>query len=450
MRIIRHIPNTVLFNTIFVSVNILMASTRFSLSRSVQPILKRPPCSSSPRFAPKALLKSYPCPLWSSSFSFCLQTLHHSTSPYLSSSSSSFSSCSSFSPPSMASSFTVDDSVGSNPLLQDFDFPPFDIVEAKHVRPGIRALLKKVESDLDELEKTVEPSWPKLVEPLEKIVDRLTVVWGMVNHLKAVKDSAELRAAIEEVQPEKVKFQLRLGQSKPIYNAFKAIKESPDWQSLSEARKRIVDAQIKEAVLNGVSLEDDKREQFNKIQQELERLSHKFSENVLDATKKFEKLVTDKKEIDGLPATALGLAAQTAVSKGHENATAENGPWMITLDAPIFISVMQHARNRALREEVYRAYITQASSGDLDNTPIINQILKLRLEKAKLLNYNNYAEISMATKMATVDKAEELLEKIRSASWDAAVRGIMLNLVYFWLKRLPIFRSLIYHMNLFP
>ncbi|MBA0562631.1 hypothetical protein Golob_007661, partial [Gossypium lobatum] len=286
MRIIRHIPSRVLFNTIFVSVNILMASTRYSLSRSVQPILKRPRFSSSPRFAPKALLKSYPCPLWSSSFSFCLQTLHHSTSPYLSSSSSSFSSCSSFSPPSMASSFTVDDSIGSNPLLQDFDFPPFDIVEAKHVRPGIRALLKKVESDLDELEKTVEPSWPKLVEPLEKIVDRLTVVWGMVNHLKAVKDSAELRAAIEEVQPEKVKFQLRLGQSKPIYNAFKAIKESPDWQSLSEARKRIVDAQIKEAVLNGVSLEDDKREQFNKIQQELERLSHKFSENVLDATKK--------------------------------------------------------------------------------------------------------------------------------------------------------------------
>ncbi|KAE8701151.1 hypothetical protein F3Y22_tig00110548pilonHSYRG00374 [Hibiscus syriacus] len=123
------------------------------------------------------------------------------------------------------------------------------------------------ESDLDELEKTVEPSWPKLVEPLEKIVDRLYVVWGMVTHLKNVKDTAELRAAIEEVQPEKVKFQLRLGQSKPIYNAFKAIKESPDWQFQSEARKRIVDGQITEAVLSGVSLEDDKREQFNKIEQ---------------------------------------------------------------------------------------------------------------------------------------------------------------------------------------
>ncbi|KAF2283853.1 hypothetical protein GH714_016538 [Hevea brasiliensis] len=249
------------------------------------------------------------------------------------------------------------------------------------------------------------------------------VAWGVINHLKSVKDTPELRAAIEEVQPEKVKFQLRLGQSKPIYNAFKAIQDSPQWQSLSNAQKRIVESQIKEAVLNGVALEDDKRKEFNKIQQELERLSQKFGENVLDATKKFEKFITDEKEIEGLPATALALAAQTAVSKGHKEATAENGPWIITLDAPSFISVMQHAQNRDLREEFYRAYVTRASSGDLDNTPIIDQILKLRQEKAKLLNYINYAEVSMATKMATVQKAEELLEKLRTASWDAAVQG---------------------------
>lgn len=270
----------------------------------------------------------------------------------------------------------------------------------------------------------MEPSWPKLVEPLEKIVDRLTVVWGMINHLKAVKDTDELRAAIEEVQAEKVKFQLRLGQSKPIYNAFRALQESPDWNLLSDAQKRIVENQIKEAVLSGVALEDGKREEFNKIEQELEKLSKKFDENVLDATKKFEKKITDKKDIEGLPATALGLAAQTAVSKGHENATPEDGPWVITLDAPSFMSVMQHARNRALREEIYRAYVTRASSGDIDNTLIIDQILKLRLEKAKLLGYNNYAEVSMAMKMATVDKAEELLEKLRSASWDAAVQDM--------------------------
>ncbi|KAK9749668.1 hypothetical protein RND81_02G142200 [Saponaria officinalis] len=311
-----------------------------------------------------------------------------------------------------------------NPLLSDFDFPPYDAITAAHVRPGVRSTLKQLEVDLDELEKSVEPKWEKLVEPLEKIIDKLIVVWGIVNHLKSVKDSPELRSAIEEVQPEKVKFELRLGQSKPIYNAFRAIRESSDWPQLSETRKRIVEYQLREAILSGVSLDDDKREQFNKVQQELKKCSQKFGENVLDATKKFEKLVTDKKEIEGLPATALGLAAQTAASKGHENANAEDGPWIITLDAPSFTSVMQHARNRSLREEVYRAYVARASSGDLDNTEIINQILKLRLEMANLLGYDNYAEVSMAMKMATVDKAEELLEKLRSASWNPAVQDM--------------------------
>ncbi|CAA7027203.1 unnamed protein product [Microthlaspi erraticum] len=325
---------------------------------------------------------------------------------------------------SSSPSMATEDTLSSNPLLQDFEFPPFDTVDAHHVRPGIRALLHQLEAELEQLEKSVEPSWPKLVVPLEKIVDRLSVVWGIVHHLKSVKDTPELRAAIEEVQPEKVKFQLRLGQSKPIYIAFKSIRESPDWKTLSEARQRIVEAQIKDAVLSGIALEDDKREEFNKIEQELEKLSHKFSENVLDATKKFEKLITDKSEIEGLPPSALGMFAQAAVSKGHGNATADTGPWLITLDAPSYLPVMQHAKNRALREEVYRAYISRASSGDLDNTAIIDQILKLRLEKAKLLGYSNYAEVSMATKMATIEKADELLEKLRSASWDPAVQDM--------------------------
>ncbi|KAG2696075.1 hypothetical protein I3760_07G041500 [Carya illinoinensis] len=391
-----------------------LLASRISVTQSVNPLLRRTPPS---LLSTKRFPKSSPCHLCSSSF-FCLPALRRPTctAPWLS------HSCSSLSSLPMAATSAVESPIEANPLLLDFEFPPFDVVEAKH------------EDDLVELERQVEPSWPKLVEPLEKIVDRLTVVWGIVNHLKAVKDSPELRSAIEEVQPEKVKFQLRLGQSKAIYNAFKAIQESPGWQSLSDARKRIVESQLKEAILSGVSLEDDERDQFNKIEQELQRLSQKFDENVLDATKKFEKLIMDKKEIEGLPATALGMAAQTAVSKGYENATAENGPWIITLDGPSFMSTMQHARNRSLREEVYRAYVTRASNGDLDNTAIIEQILKLRLEKAKLLNYNNYAEVlSMATKMATVEKAEELLETLRSASWNASVQGGALYIVYTWL-----------------
>ncbi|KAK2986698.1 hypothetical protein RJ640_010923 [Escallonia rubra] len=400
-----HLPNRVLLGTLLMA-NVFMA-TRISLSRS---LLIQPPYCPFSLTSPKHLPKSRPCPLWSTSFSLCLQSLKSTSRRRVSF--RSFSAVATT--PNMAE-------IVDNPLLKGFVFPPFDAVEAGHVRPGVRGLLKELESELGELERQVEPTWPKLVEPLEKIVDRLAVVWGIVNHLKTVKDTPELRSAIEEVQPEKVEFELKLGQSKPIYNAFKAIKESPDWKTLSQARKRIVDAQIKEAVLSGVSLELDKREEFNKIQQELAKLSQKFDENVLDATKKFEKLITDKKDIEGLPSTFLGSAAQTAVSKGHENANAENGPWVITLDGPSFMSVMQHARNRSLREEVYLAYVTRASSGELDNTGIIDQILKLRLEKAKLLGYNNYAEVSMATKMATVEKAEELLEKLRSASWTAAI-----------------------------
>ncbi|CAN8251513.1 unnamed protein product [Cochlearia groenlandica] len=414
--------------------NMLMATTTSRASLNLL-LLRRPKLpnpkffssssSSSSQFSPSSFRKSYPCPIWSSSFSFCLPPRSTLTSTSTSLPFRPFSS----SPPSMSSAsavsaMTSDEIHSSNPLLQDFDFPPFDSVDADHVRPGIRALLQHLEAELEELERDVEPSWPKLVEPLERIVDRLSVVWGMVNHLKAVKDTPELRAAIEDVQPEKVKFQLRLGQSKPIYNAFKAIRESPDWPSLSEARQRLVEAQIKEAVLIGIALDEEKREEFNRIEQELEKLSHKFSENVLDATKKFEKLITDKKEIEGLPPSALGLFAQAAVSKGHENATAENGPWIITLDAPSYLPVMQHAKNRALREEIYRVYLSRASAGELDNTSIIDQILKLRLQKAKLLGYNNYAEVSMAMKMATVEKASELLEKLRSASWDPAVQDM--------------------------
>uniref|UniRef100_A0A0D2ZU89 Peptidase M3A/M3B catalytic domain-containing protein n=1 Tax=Brassica oleracea var. oleracea TaxID=109376 RepID=A0A0D2ZU89_BRAOL len=127
--------------------------------------------------------------------------------------------------------------------------------------------------------------------------------------------------------------------------------------------------------------------------------------------------------MDGLPPRALGLFPQAAVFKGHENATTENGPWVITLDAPSYFLV-QHAKNRALREELYRAYLSRASSGDLDNTAIIDQILKLRLEKAKLLGYNNCAEVDMTMKMTIVEKAAELLEKLRSASWDPTVQDM--------------------------
>jgi oligopeptidase A len=143
------------------------------------------------------------------------------------------------------------------------------------------------------------------------------------------------------------------------------------------------------------------KERFNAIAEELTQLSTTFSNNVLDSTKAFSKLLTSKADVDGLPASALALMAQQAQGKGHEAATPEDGPWLVTLDIPSYLPVQLHAKSRSLREEVYRAYITRASVGDSDNTPILMSILRLRKEKAALLGYTCHAEVSMASKVCS-------------------------------------------------
>lgn len=148
-----------------------------------------------------------------------------------------------------------------------------------------------------------------------------------------------------------------------------------------------------------IALQGEQKERFNAIQQELSQLSTKFSNNVLDSTKAYKKLVTEKDTLDGVPESALALFAQQAKAAGHENATPESGPWLLTLDIPAFLPIARHARNRALREELYRSYVTVASSGEADNEPVIDRILQLRQEKAELLGYPNHAEVSMASKV---------------------------------------------------
>jgi oligopeptidase A len=309
-----------------------------------------------------------------------------------------------------------------NPLLIGEGLPPFDQIETRHVVPGIKTLIEELSARLETLEKEVTPTWEGLVNPLTEIEERLRWSWGIVGHLMGVKNSPELRDAYEEVQPLLVQFVSRLGQSKPIYEAFKQIRASADWDSLDPAQQRIVESSIREAELSGVGLEGDAKERFNEIQQALAELSTKFSNNVLDATKGFSLTLTDPKEVEGLPPSLLALAAQAAREDGAENATAESGPWRITLDYPSYIPFLQHSRRRDLREKVYRAFITRASEGDLDNTANIERILELRHEMAHLLGYDTYAELSIARKMApSVEAVETLMEELRTASYDKAV-----------------------------
>ena len=320
-----------------------------------------------------------------------------------------------------------------NPLLIGKGLPPFEAIKPEHVVPAMTQLLAELDEELAKLEAKVTPTWDGLVEPIDRLGERLTWTWGVVSHLMGVKNSPELREAYETVQPQVVQFSNKLNQSQPLYKAFKALREGDDWSSLEPAQKRIVEAAIRDAELSGVGLEGEKRDSealskkecFNAIQLELAEISTKFSNNVLDATKAFSMTLTTKDEVDGLPPSLTSLAAQAARAAGEENATAENGPWRITLDYPSYVPFMQHSTRRDLREKLYKAFVSRASTGELDNTSLIERILELRKEKAALLGYESFAELSLASKMApNVEAVEGLLEELRRASYDAAVKDL--------------------------
>ena len=200
------------------------------------------------------------------------------------------------------------------------------------------------------------------------------------------------------------------------------------FETLDPAQQRILDKAILSVELSGIALEGEQRERFNEIAQELSKLATDFSNNVLDATKAFELIVTDPADLEGCPNSLKQLSSQAynqSKSESDDDSTPDQGPWKITLDIPSYLPFMEHCRNADLREQVYRAFVSRASAGDLDNTPLIAQILKLRQEKAALLGYDSFADLSLATKMApSVDKIEEMEKQLLAASKSSAEQDL--------------------------
>ncbi len=314
----------------------------------------------------------------------------------------------------------------SNPLLRPaVTLPAFDEIRAEHVVPGIRALVKEVEGMLEALERDAKPEWELLVDPIERMQDRLGFGFGIVDHLMSVSNSPPLREAYDVVEPDVVKLQTRIGQSQPIYRGLVALRDGASGKALQPAERRILDKLIQEAELSGVALEGEAREKFQQIRLELAELSTRFGNQLLDATKAFALDLTSLDEIEGLPASFLEMAAQAARAAGTETATPISGPWRVTLDGPSYVAFMKHAKRRDLRETLYRAHIRRASEEPLDNRPLIDRILLLRQEEAKLLGFETYAELSLSRKMAgTVSRAETLLEELLAASHGAALREL--------------------------
>jgi oligopeptidase A len=298
----------------------------------------------------------------------------------------------------------------SNPLLDFSNLTRFDLVRPEHVTPAIEQLIAHASEVVKQLEAPIDNvSWDNFVVPLEEATERLGRAWGVVNHLNHVVDTPELRATYNENQPKVTEFWTILGQNEALFDKYKALRASPEFVNLTPARKRIVENALRDFRLGGAELPPEKKERFAEIQEQHAAISTRFSENVLDATNDFKLVVETEAELAGIPDDVKQAARAAAEKDGKAG-------WQFSLHFPSYFPVLQFADNRALREKIYRANATKASEmgavfSELekwDNTGNIAQLLKLRDEEAKLLDYRSFAEVSLVPKMA--ESPEHVIE----------------------------------------
>jgi oligopeptidase A len=318
-------------------------------------------------------------------------------------------------------------------LLAGEGLPAFEAITPDAVDRHMPELMAQLEAELSRIETDLanaiasdQPlSWEQVMEPAHRLEERLRWSWGVVSHLNGVCNSPELREAHSHQQAAVVAFGNRAGQSQPIYNALRKLERQG---GLDQTQQRILAAELRDMELRGVGLEGEAREAFNTASQELAELSTRFGNQVLDATNSWTLELSDPAEVDGLPGSLLELLAQAARQAGEEGATPESGPWRMGLEMPRYGPFLRYSRRRDLRELVYRAHVGRAS-GDgedaVDNAPVIERILTLRQEQARRLGYANWAELSLASKMASSEaEVERLLEDLRIAAWPVAHREL--------------------------
>ncbi|MBV8619215.1 MAG: M3 family metallopeptidase [Curvibacter sp.] len=280
----------------------------------------------------------------------------------------------------------------SNPLLETSDLPLFDRIRPEHVAPALDELLSEAGQALERVTAADFPAdWQGIASVLDVATERLGRAWGAVSHLNAVADTPELRAAYNEALPKVTEFWTRLGADERLYAQYKAI--APERLNAEQRQARSL--AVRNFVLSGAELQGEARERFAAIQEQQAERAQKFSENALDATDAFAYYANED-ELAGVPADVVQGARQAAQAEGREG-------FKLTLKMPCYLPVMQFARSSALRQTLYKAYVTRASElGDprFDNSALIGEILALRQEEARLLGYANFAEVSLVPKMA--------------------------------------------------
>ena len=305
-----------------------------------------------------------------------------------------------------------------NPLLDISGLPRFAEINTEHVTPAVEELLARNRALTAKLlDDVAQPTWANFVQPFEDANEHLARAWGQVGHLNMVMNSPELREVYNANLPKVTQYYAELSQNLALFSKYKAIHDGPGYAALNAEQKKVIENELRDFRLGGAELPEDKKASFMAIQEELSALTSKFSDNLLDATNAFTCVVGKEEDISGIPADERQVAAEAAKEAGKAG-------WLFTLKAPSYGPVMQYADNRALRERMYRAYTTRASEQsnddkkvEHDNTPLMSQILKLRAEEAQMLGFANFAELSLASKMA--DTPQQVAEFLRELAQRA-------------------------------
>lgn len=321
-----------------------------------------------------------------------------------------------------------------NPLLCSEPLPIFNEIKVEHIEPAISTVLsnnrEQLERQLSDLKNNnwQDVCWQSLMEAIEQRDDDLNKVWAPVSHLNGVQNNNELRAAYTRSLANLTEYSTEVSQNTDLFNAYQALKNSPEFGQLEASKQKSIDNALRDFRLAGVDLSSEKRQRYSEIRKRLSELGTQFSNNVLDSTQGWYKHVLDKARLGGLPESALSGAKQAAQQRKLDG-------WVFTLDGPSYLAIMMHADDDELRKEIYRAYVTRASSNSWmtdekgsntetnqwDNQIIMVESLSLRDELACLVGFENYAEYSLATKMATsTDEVLGFLNQLVGSSKPAA------------------------------
>ena len=308
-------------------------------------------------------------------------------------------------------------SLADNPLFSMTGLPPFSAIKSSHIEPAVKAAIALCRENVEQVLANGGPyTWNNLVVPLDESDDKLGRIWSPVGHLNGVLNSDELRVAYEACLPLLSEYGTWVGQNKELYLAYQQVADSEEFKQLTEIQQKVINDSLRDFKLSGIALNEQQQQRYGEISKRLSELGSKFSNNVLDATSGWSKLITDVADLAGLPPSAIEAAQHSAKDK-------EQVGYLFTLDIPSYLPVITYADNVELRAEVYQAFATRASdqgpnAGKWDNSEIIDEIVALRHEIAQLLGFDSYADKSLATKMAenpsqVIEFLEDLADKAK-------------------------------------